>query len=345
MAEKSDTGSVGSPDDFVDPFENALTSAWTAAVAESAGDPKVIAAVEVGWLMRELTAGWLPEIVLAEPPLTPSEQYAFQALRLSTLLTSLKLDGLATADVDSVSTALQSGAAPEAAAKLEPKVIVAMVGADARFAKAYALGKGVRGLIPPTGALTEKPDTQSLIGALDSLSSALPSHAARAVANSLADWAESKQGLTKSQVDLWRSVIVGEKKGTELLEPQDYLAAARQLEARFFRRFATSPWLLLAAGLVLALFAGSIVLLFLAHGQADKLAAGASGVLAALGLTWKGIGGTVGKIVGKLEAPLWGAELDTAITDALNLWVAPKNKRARVHGKGLDYDDRRGRAA
>jgi hypothetical protein len=227
-------------------------------------------------------------------------------------------------------------------------VIVALLGADARLPKAFLLGSGLRALMPDQGtsgsAGATPPSTKSLVGALDSLSSALPSHAARGVANSLGAWPGSKEAsdaaLTVTQVSLWRSVIVGEKKATELLEPDDYLEAAKQLESRFARRALSSKWLWAVIVLALVLFSVGIYFLLASNGHAGKLAAGASGVLAALGLTWKGIGGTLGKLVGRLEAPLWGAELDTAITDAITLTDTAQVKPAR----GLGYADRRARA-
>jgi hypothetical protein len=139
-------------------------------------------------------------------------------------------------------------------------------------------------------------------------------------------------------------VIVGEKKGTELLEPKDYLDAAGELERKYVRRALSSGWLQLIAVAALVLFILGIVGLVLASKPGTVLA-GISGVLVSIGLTWKGIGGTVGKIVGKLEAPLWGAELDTAITDAITLATVPTDTTdsSTTDSSTLSYADRRGR--
>jgi hypothetical protein len=134
-------------------------------------------------------------------------------------------------------------------------------------------------------------------------------------------------------------VIVGEKKGTELLEPQDYLKAAGQLEQKYLKRALRSRWLQSIAVAAVVLFVLGVVALFLAS-NTGTVVVGISGVLASLGLTWKGIGGTVGKIVGKLETPLWGAELDTAITDAITLANAPTDTTT---SSMLSYADRRAR--
>ncbi len=47
--------------------------------------------------------------------------------------------------------------------------------------------------------------------------------------------------------------------------------------------------------------------------------AGAAAVLSSIGLTWKGIGGSLGKLAGKLEQPLFGGATDDAITATITL--------------------------
>jgi hypothetical protein len=71
--------------------------------------------------------------------------------------------------------------------------------------------------------------------------------------------------------------------------------------------------------LIALLFVAGICALVFAPRHAGTTAAGVSGVLVSLGLTWKGIGGALGKLTAKLEAPLWGAELDGVVTDAVTL--------------------------
>jgi hypothetical protein len=338
--------------DAVEPFLDALTSAGKAAVTESSGDPKVIAVVKLGWLMKELTSGWALNPLPAGLPPDGTESYQAQGLQLTTLLDLVKLPGANPDAATALADALKNGPAQDLAEALDPEVIIGLVGADARLPTAYALGGGLRAMTPDprggqdqAGAAPEP--TKSLVDALDSLSSHLPSHAARSVANSLSEWSQStdanKPALRNPQVNLWRSVILGEKKGTELLEPGDYLAAAKQLESHYVRRAITSGWLWGFVLLSAVLFVGGIVVLFAANGHPGRVAAGASGVLAALGLTWKGIGGTLGKLVGKLEGPLWGAELDTAITDVITLPKVTESKPSSTP-KQLSYANRRARA-
>jgi hypothetical protein len=61
--------------------------------------------------------------------------------------------------------------------------------------------------------------------------------------------------------------------------------------------------------LVVALLAASVSLLVL--GSSSQLVGGVTSNLVALGLTWKGLGGTLGQLVRNLERPLWGGPCST----------------------------------
>ncbi len=336
---KSGPGSVS---DAAGPLLDALKKSAQAAGAEHPGDPKVMAAVKLGWVMKELTEAWPLKPLPHDLVLDGQEQCQAQALELTEQLDRLDLDGLDWELVEHAVRALRRGPAPHQAHRVERTVTVALTGCDARLAKAYMLGNGLRALIggerpEPADARQLKP----LVAALDSLSSDLESHAARGVAGSIARWPKSAAtadpAFVDAQVSLWRSVVVGEKQATELLEPKHYLDAAKQLEGKFIRRAFTSVWFWALLIVVLLIFGGAVYVLFVAK-NAGKVAVGASGVLAAVGITWKGIGGMVGKATAKLEVPVWGAELDAAVTDAITL-----SDGASTTG-GLSYADRSGRA-
>jgi hypothetical protein len=70
--------------------------------------------------------------------------------------------------------------------------------------------------------------------------------------------------------------------------------------------------------LIVALFAGGVLLVALTDSEA-AIVAGAGTILASLGLTWRGVGRALGGLASKLERPLWGAELDIAVTQAITL--------------------------
>jgi hypothetical protein len=95
--------------------------------------------------------------------------------------------------------------------------------------------------------------------------------------------------------------------------------------------------------LIVVLFVGGIALLLITPKHPGGTAAGLSAVLAALGLTWKGIGGTLGVLAGRLEAPLWGAELDGAVTDAVTLVGTPPPQAQPKQAPDQDYAGRSAR--
>jgi hypothetical protein len=94
----------------------------------------------------------------------------------------------------------------------------------------------------------------------------------------------------------------------------------------------------------LVLFLGGVALI-VANDKDGSVIAGIGGILASLGLTWKGVGGALGDLAGKLEKPLWGAELDAGIADAITLiGVPPASLSPRGDAANRDYGGRRARA-
>jgi hypothetical protein len=129
---------------------------------------------------------------------------------------------------------------------------------------------------------------------------------------------------------MWRSLLSGEKSCVDNLTTTDYIEAAgrvlrsiRRLSFSFIRHL---PALVTA---IVVLFAGGIALMW-AVGSSGSIAAGAAGVLASLGLTWKGLGASVGDLVGRGEQHLWGAEIDHAVGVATTLWPTDASQLATV---------------
>jgi len=165
---------------------------------------------------------------------------------------------------------------------------------------------------------------------IDDLSSALAPHAGHSVRASLLEWQKSADGPAAPESDetwlalarqgeLWRALLTGEKLGRDMLEIDDYIDAAdrlsrrmREVAVRLAKRFPE-----VVIGVVL-LFAIGITIIAVTD-SAAAIAAGAGTVLASLGLSWRGLGKSLGELGGKLEQPLWGAELDNAITQAITL--------------------------
>jgi hypothetical protein len=154
---------------------------------------------------------------------------------------------------------------------------------------------------------------------LIALTSKLPSNAAHATDNSLRLWRASLRVCgDESPEDLlrqgwrWREVLAGDVAGKDGLRLSDYIAAAdsvtgklRETAQEVVKRF----WVWLV--IVLAIAALGIGLI--AWGAKGALGAGIASVIAAFGLTWKGIGEFFGRVAAKGEAELWDAEIDWAI--------------------------------
>ena len=316
----------GSISDAEQPFVDAVQAAAKAAIAEVEGDARVIGAFQLGWLMGDIINSRSGPPFPVDVDMPESAGFKYQARRLTTLVTSLKLDRI---DPGNVASQLAEGTeAKDLGVQWRPDLAAALRGADSRYAKAYGLGEQLNRLRNEayTTALFVQPWVAAMLVALDGLSTALPPHAARSVANSIRRWETLEtappdpETLLPAQCDLWRTLLAGEKKGTEMLEPNNYLDAAERLGEKLrvmglsvLRRFP------LLVGAIVVLFLGGILLLIVGSSAGTTAVAGISAVLAAFGLTWKGVGGALGKLAGKVEAPLWGGELDGAITDAITL--------------------------
>jgi len=106
-------------------------------------------------------------------------------------------------------------------------------------------------------------------------------------------------------------------------------------------------WRLVA--LIVALFALGVVLMVVVD-NSGSIVAGAAALLSSVGLTWRGIGGSLGQLAGKLEQPLFGSATDDAV--AASITLLPKDatsasaKRSRLAlelpftGRGADVPPR-----
>ena len=180
---------------------------------------------------------------------------------------------------------------------------------------------------------------------LTALASKLPANAAHATDNSLRLWSASlSAGGEESPQDLllqgrrWHDVLAGDVSGKDGLRLTDYVAAAdsvagklgqtaRQVVARF------KVWLIVA----LIVLAGGIVLIVV--GTKGAIGAGITAVLAAFGLTWKGIGDFFGRAAANAEEQLWDAEIDWAIAYRFTvLRHAPADNQLKPRSKELEID-------
>jgi hypothetical protein len=341
------TPKQGSPNEGLEAFANALVVAAKATPADTS-DPQVAAAFALGWQMAELYRPQqrrkLPKLDDDLPglgSLGDHEHTLMLAKQVQAAATKLKepieKSGLPVIDMSGLATVIDNEPKlKEDVRKIHGELLEVLTASDFRLGKAYGLGRALADTCrKPTDQATLQEElgrhrVANLLGWLEDLSSQLPAHSAHSVAKSLERWVEWAAAVPESepidhalhalrrQGDLWRALLSGEKHGTEMLEIDDYLDAGRELATQM-RSVARAlvgrfPLLTLLAGLLLT---GGIALLII--GSSSAIVAGAGSILAALGLTWKGLGSSLGQLAGKLEQPLWGAVLDTAITDAITL--------------------------
>jgi hypothetical protein len=116
------------------------------------------------------------------------------------------------------------------------------------------------------------------------------------------------------QAFVWYSILAGEVKAKDLLRMSDYVGSAEEMLGRLRGLFFSAMrgklrWLFVV---VLLLF-GLGIFVLVKWDSAASAVAGATSVIAALGLSWKGIGEFFGRAAAKGEQALWDAQMDWTI--------------------------------
>jgi hypothetical protein len=335
-------------------------------IAHGAPDPRVGVAFALGWQIAEL---YRPEPPPPPPPgeddhlpalsdLTPDEYarvglYQVQA-GITKLWWTIVAGGLDVPNAETFADYLQGVTGTDRDAAVEAfhiEVLATLTGADFRLGKAYGLGRALADVTRhPADWRSElaRARVAMLAAWLRDLSTVLPPHAGHVVASSLEEWggwaAQPPGDAAQEAVDvaqlqaqgrLWRSLISGEKRATQMLEISDYVAAGEnllkstgQLAKPVLKHHA--PVLIAAV----ALFIAGIVVMLITDDPAG-IVSGASVILTALGIGWKGLGTTVGKTIAKLETPLWEASLDVSIRDR----ITPQRLLNRVPSRPSGPDE------
>jgi hypothetical protein len=331
-------------------FESAVLTAAKDSAARGA-HPQTTAAFALGWQMAELYrpphSGPLPEQDDDDLPGLGSLDLAERTgilvdqvqAGLAALHDPVEEAGLPAIGFDAVRALLGQDpqTSRQAVRTLHREILGSLTAADFRLGTAYGLGRALadtcRKPIDQHSLQAElsKYRLSSLLVWLDDLGSAFPQHAAHTVGVSLERWRDWAEQLNDTKVmpdgtihalgrqgEIWRALLSGEKEGTEMLETGNYLDAAHDLahQMRSILRSVLRRFPLLS-GAILLLFVLGITLL--AVGGGSEIAAGASSLLAALGLTWKGLGTAMGRLAKRLEQPLWATSLDGAIANAITL--------------------------
>lgn len=177
---------------------------------------------------------------------------------------------------------------------------------------------------------------------LDDLHSHLPVGAADAVSGSLSNWEQYvAEELKKPEVldhqfvaalhrqgKLWLQLLCGDKLVADQLRPENYTRAGARLAAKLARTTGDYLeewwWLVLSLGL-LALMGTIVTALLLPTDQ--KLGGVLIALLGTVGLSWKTVGASLGRIFSAVEKPLWEAEKKEAATEACTLHAPHRSAR------------------
>jgi hypothetical protein len=357
-------------------ISDALTAFEAQAAKLRAGptpDPSVTVAYALGWAVGDaLTCAEYQvfEHLVKVPELgAPSEQWNLLASQIVAHCSRLNIHLMSTdadiglyAELDTATNLPLTPSPGDVLAAVEAKRATAMelhIGiltvlwtVASPLAKSYQLGHDMEQMCatpiadPSTtvSASVKTHDTE-LHRLLTALASKLPANTAHATDNSLRLWSaslsaggEESPGDLLRQGRLWHDVLAGEVSGKDGLRLTDYVAAAdsvagklwqtaRQVVARF------KVWLIVAVLVTV----GGVVLIFV--GTRGTIGAGITAVLAAFGLTWKGIGEFFGRAAAKAEQQLWDAEIDWAIAYRLTvLRNPPADSQLRPRSKALTID-------
>jgi hypothetical protein len=184
----------------------------------------------------------------------------------------------------------------------------------------------------------------NVYGWLEDLHAYFPQYAADTVRGSLEIWQgwvsehadsiagdgheRARRALTM-QGEKWRRILSAEILAEDLLTADDYRDAAtfflgrlRGLVWDFVKRFwpVALPLLLVTAGIVAAIVRW-------APGGAASVVAVIAAAAGALGVSWKTVSSTLGKVAANAEQPLWNAEVQESIVMAATLLPTDASRR------------------
>ena len=333
----------------------ALGEGFTKTVAptpRTAPDPKVSAAVALGWQMAELYRDatrqptgkpTLPVKLPTIHEVPPGRRTEFAIAEVGTTLESLGLTK-AEPSLEALSTAYKN---PETDSEDIKRAVFTLhlgilreCGAhDVGLAKAYELGRAHADTSP------EGVDQEAMIKRLGryrldeigrwlaDLATRLPEHSSRAVRISMARWKIAAKGGTQAaifnqdpgvlhraldrQVQIWRSLLTGEKQAKDMLDTEGYARAVGFAVADTRRMITSYLWRFLPYVLVTLAILAAGIWGIATYEETSKVIASLLAIVGALGLSWKGVATTVGRLAGDVEEPIWLGSVDLVIADAI----------------------------
>jgi hypothetical protein len=311
-------------------------------------------AVALGWRMADLYRNAtkqstrkpkLPSTLPSISRLTRGKRTEFGIAEVDAGLRRLGLAGTDAPSTEELSKTFKNVEADgedvkRAAYQLHLTILRECNATDRALGKAYELGRALADTCP--GQIDRQSMAEQLnryrldeLGRwLADLASRLPDHSSRAVRISMTRWKiAAKDGESSPlfaqedigtvhraldrQVQIWRSLLTGEKQAKDMLGTDGYAQAvgfavrdSRRLITGYLWRFA--PFVLLALALL-----GVGVWGLLTSEDTSKVIASGAAVAGALGISWKGVATTFGRAVDEIEKPIWAASVDLVVADAI----------------------------
>src|ERR1700733_5062314 len=335
----------GAADDAVDVFTGFASSAATAVKQAELGQPdeKVWVAFALGWQLAEL---YRPDRRRTTPPVAEDDlpglgrftvdewthlgldQVQASITKLQEAITGAGLD---VPDAETFAASVPSITDPaersEKIREFHVGLLSTLTAADFRLGKAYGLGRALADTTRHPNDFREELKPGRMANLMEwtlDLATAFQPHASHAVAASMDAWSTWSTGTTSgddaavlrtlaAQGRTWRggeACVVrarnrrlrkGRRRACGTVQvarravPAPLLVARRPHRPSVRRRDRGDPH----------------------RGQRAVASHRAATILAGLGLTWKGVGATLGAAAARLEEPVWGAEPDAVISSRI----------------------------
>ncbi len=322
----------GAPQDAVDAVVDAIEHPVL-----PKSDPEVTTAFAMGWQIGAASA-----LISATSPASaqpfgvdPADRFllAWAQVRAGRYKLDARLRGAGQdpKDIDTALTTLREKPSKSSLDGAYAEILGQLYAADFRVGKALRLGRLVHAMSTLEGATTVAAAFalyhDEIDAVLSDLASLLPPNAAHSVKNSLRLWQEAGDAVEhpdalREQGVRWRALLSGETAAKDVLKLRDYVGTVESLMNRLHelaRKSLRRYWWIAVLALLLFLVGIGLIII----DKSGSIVAGAGSILAAFGLTWKGLGGLLGRAVEHGEQALWAAQLDWSIAYRVTALPAP----------------------